>query len=124
MSRFEIILLCLCLGACSGGPAPIDPLTYAGLNGAGYSLVETEDQFRDRVVGHSLSGSGYRATVHSGGTLTGLYVGKVFNGVWVFTDNGRYCQSLTGTLSGPASACYWVAVKGEDVRLIPIPAGA
>lgn len=122
MSRLEMILLCLCMGACTGTPA-IDPLEYAGLSRSGFDLVETEKQFRERVVGQSLSGSGYRAEVLPGGTLTGLYVGEVFNGVWVFTEDGRYCQSLTATLTGPTSACYWVAVKDDDVRLIPVPAG-
>lgn len=122
MSRLEIILLCLCLGACTATPA-IDPLAYAGLSQSDYVLVETEAQFRNRVVGQSLSGSGYRAEVLPGGTLTGLYVGETFNGVWVFTPNGRFCQSLSANLSGPTSGCYWVAVNAQDIRLIPIPAG-
>lgn len=122
MSRFEMILLCLCMGACTA-PPPVDPLALAGLSGAGYALVGTEAQFRRDVVGQSLGGEGYRVRIAPGGTLTGLYHGETFSGVWVFRNDGKYCQSLTATLSGPASACYWVAVKGVDIRLIPVPAG-
>ena len=123
MSRFELILLCLCLGACSAQVPGIDPLTMAGLNAGGYQLVATDRQFQDHVVGHRLSADGYRARIEPGGTLSGLYDGNDFNGVWVFTEDGKYCQSLTQVLSGPASGCYWVAVRGEQIRLIPAPAG-
>lgn len=123
MSRLELILLCLCLGACTASP-PVDPLAYAGLSQSGYALIETEAQFRQHVVGQRLSGSGFRANIRPGGTLSGVYVGEAFEGVWVFTTDGRYCQSLQATFGGPASACFWVAVKEEDIRLIPVPATA
>lgn len=122
MSRLEMILLCLCMGACTATRA-FDPLAYAGLSQAGYALIETEAQFRQHVVGQSLRGSGYRAEILPGGTLTGIYVGEVFDGIWVFTEDGRYCQSLSARLAGPSSACFWVAVRADDIRLIPIPSG-
>ncbi|WP_172328344.1 hypothetical protein [Mangrovicoccus sp. HB161399] len=123
MSRFELILLCLCLGACSADlPAP-DPLTMAGLDNAGYELVRDGRRFQQVVVGEQLSGDGYRARVMEDGTLSGLYVGEPFRGVWVFTDDGRYCQSLTPSLSGPTASCYWVAAKEGEIRLIPVLPG-
>lgn len=122
MSRLEIILLCLCLGACTTvqeGPV-LDPITAAGLAGQGYTLVETHEQFVAWAVGHTLFGSGYRVRVQHGGTLRGQYHGEWFDGVWDFRD-GHYCQSLGATFTGPTAGCYWVAAKTDDIQLIPIP---
>ncbi len=121
MSRLELILLCLCLGACSADLPGPDPLTMAGLDNAGYELIRDGARFQEAVVGEQLSGDGYRAQVQADGTLSGLYVGEPFRGIWVFTDDGRYCQSLTPDLAGPASSCFWVAVRQGEIRLIPVP---
>ncbi|MBE3639838.1 hypothetical protein [Mangrovicoccus algicola] len=121
MSRFELILLCLCLGACSADVPRPDPLTLAGLQNAGFALIRDGAQFQEVVVGEALAGEGYRARVMPDGTLGGLYHGQSFRGIWIFTEDGRYCQSLTADLRGPASACYWVAARAGEIRLIPAP---
>lgn len=118
MSRFELILLCLCMGACTASVPP-DPLAEAGLGGSGFVLVRTPQQFNDQVVGHHLTGSGFRAQIRPGGGLTGLYVGQAFEGRWRFAD-GIYCQSLTQDFSGPSYGCFHVAVQGDDIRLLPL----
>ncbi|WP_108262569.1 hypothetical protein [Mangrovicoccus ximenensis] len=119
MSRLELVLLCLCLGACTADLPGPDPLTMAGLDNAGYELIRDGARFQEAVVGERLSGDGYRARVEPDGTVSGLYAGEQFRGVWVFTGEGRYCQSLTPALSGPTASCYWVAVREGEIRLIP-----
>ncbi|MEM8555095.1 MAG: hypothetical protein AAGF71_09775 [Pseudomonadota bacterium] len=125
MSRFEIILLCLCLGACSSKPAPVpvDPLALAGLQGTGFHIIDDPAQFLDRVVNNPLDGPGYRVDVRPGGLLDGLYAGERFTGVWSFRDS-KYCHAFGPKLSGPTYSCHWVAVKGNDLRLIPVPQDA
>ncbi len=123
MSRLELILLCLCLGACSARLPGPDPMTMAGLDSAGYVLVRDLRHFQEAVIGSELAGEGYRAEVEPDGTVSGLYGGQPFRGVWAYTSDGRYCQSLDGNLAGDAAACYWVAVKDGSIRLIPAGAG-
>ncbi len=122
MSRFEIILLCLCLGACTATPVPqLSPADRATLAAQGYEVIDTPERFSARVVGDRLYGPGYRVEVQPGGVLTGLYVGEPFLCTWEFRD-GRYCRSLSPTLSGPTYGCFWVAATASDIRLIPEPA--
>jgi len=113
-----LLALCSCLAAC-GGAAEDPVLGQAGLAGQGFALIRTPAQFRAQVAGQTLSGARFRARVADNGALSGAYRGRRFDGRWTFRD-GRFCQSLTADMNAPGSGCYYIAARGDELRLIPV----
>ncbi|WP_299925628.1 hypothetical protein [uncultured Pelagimonas sp.] len=95
---------CLVTAAIASAPALAD----------GFARIDSEAEFRELALGHTLYLGDTTATVHDGGTMTVVFKGKEIAGTWEWQD-GYFCRVLK-SYSTKADCQLWEH-DGTDFRI-------
>ena len=86
----------------------------ASAAGSGKKKIETEQEFRDVIVGKRLSSKHGHVIVHDDGTMTGEFGSKNLTGTWNW-DNRYFCRTAKLGSKKFSLDCQTVTVSGDKV---------
>lgn len=94
-------------------------LTGAALVAASASAwerIQTEQSFRDQVVGHRLVVDGHgHAVINADGSVSGRWDNQRVRGNWVWHD-GYYCRNLLIGGNETGTNCQKIEIQGTQYR--------
>jgi hypothetical protein len=82
-----------------------------------WTRITTEDQFREAVIGRSITGHLYQVTAAADGSLTGVIEGLNLIGQWHWDDEGYYCTNALIAQHITGAYCSVVEIDGDQFRV-------
>lgn len=96
-------------------PTPVLVLALSvGATGLQAGQLKSESEFRDQVVGHTLTMGDNSVVIQPGGTTEGTVSGQTFKANWMW-QNGMYCRNAALGTTQLGTDCQVVSVSGDTV---------